>query len=80
MKRIFVTAAVFLLAGLAVHADEPQKTGWPLTEAERAYVLKPEHERCLLVAAGADALLEKMRSFEPPGIGKWMERLKAEER
>ena len=24
---------------------EPQKTGWPLTEAERKYVLKPEHER-----------------------------------
>ena len=45
MKRIFATAAVFLLAGLVVHADEPQKTGWPLTEAERAYVLKPEHER-----------------------------------
>ena len=45
LNRIFVTAAVFLLAGLAVHADEPQKTGWLLTEAERAYVLKPEHER-----------------------------------
>lgn len=24
---------------------EPQKTGWPLTDAERAYVMKPEHER-----------------------------------
>ena len=24
---------------------DPQKTGWPLTEEERAYVLKPEHER-----------------------------------
>ena len=24
---------------------EPQKTGWPLTEEERAYVLTPEHER-----------------------------------
>lgn len=24
---------------------EPQKTGWPLTEEEKAYVLKPEHER-----------------------------------
>lgn len=24
---------------------DPQKTGWPLTEAERAYVLKPEYER-----------------------------------
>jgi len=24
---------------------EPQKTGWPLTDEERAYVLKPEYER-----------------------------------
>ena len=24
---------------------EPQKTGWPLTEEERVYVLTPEHER-----------------------------------
>jgi lysophospholipase L1-like esterase len=24
---------------------EPQKSGWPLTDEERAYVLKPEHER-----------------------------------
>jgi len=24
---------------------EPQKTGWPLTEEERKYVLLPEHER-----------------------------------
>lgn len=24
---------------------EPQKSGWPLTEEERAFVLKPEHER-----------------------------------
>jgi platelet-activating factor acetylhydrolase IB subunit beta/gamma len=24
---------------------EPQKAGWPLTDAERAYVLKPEYER-----------------------------------
>ena len=24
---------------------DPQKTGWPLTDAERAYVLKPEYER-----------------------------------
>lgn len=25
--------------------DEPHKTGWPLTEEERSYVLRPEHER-----------------------------------
>ena len=27
------------------HTPEPQKTGWPLSEAERQYVLKPEHTR-----------------------------------
>ncbi len=26
-------------------AAEPQPSGWPLTEEERAYVLRPEHER-----------------------------------
>ena len=26
-------------------SNEPQKSGWPLTDEERAYVLKPEHER-----------------------------------
>lgn len=25
--------------------DEPQKTGWPISEQERAYVLRPEHDR-----------------------------------
>ncbi|MFM7319258.1 MAG: hypothetical protein ACKO5E_20115, partial [bacterium] len=25
--------------------DEPQKSGWPLTEAERTYVLRPEFQR-----------------------------------
>jgi lysophospholipase L1-like esterase len=29
----------------ACATPEPQKSGWPLSEAERAYVLKPEHER-----------------------------------
>ena len=45
--------AALLLAPLApLHAidypyvtAEPQKIGWPLTDEERAYVLKPEHER-----------------------------------
>lgn len=45
---------VHLAAGLAsgAFADdypyksvEPQQSGWPLTEEERKYVLKPEHER-----------------------------------
>lgn len=42
--------------------------------------LKPEHEECLLVDRDADSLLEKMEAFEPPQLGKWMERMKAEER
>lgn len=42
--------------------------------------LKPEHEACLLVDDKAGALIEKMRTFEPPQLGKWMERMKAEER
>lgn len=42
--------------------------------------LKPEHEACLLVEREANALLEKMEAFEPPQLGKWMERMKAEER
>ncbi len=42
--------------------------------------LKPEHESCLLVDSDPAALLEKMRRFEVPDVGKWMERLKADER
>lgn len=42
--------------------------------------LKPEHEQCLLVDADAARLLARMREFEPPRLGKWMERLKADER
>lgn len=49
--RLLPFPAVF--AAFAAHAleyphitDEPQKTGWPLTVEERAYVVdKPEHER-----------------------------------
>lgn len=42
--------------------------------------LKPEHEACLLVDDKAGALIEKMRTFEPPQLGKWMERMQAEVR
>ena len=54
MKQLFLTtvACVTAVSFHAAHAldypyntPEPQKTGWPLTEEERAYVLKPEHER-----------------------------------
>lgn len=42
--------------------------------------LKPEHEDCLLVDDNVESLLEKMHGFQPPQLGKWMERMKAEER
>ena len=51
-NKALVTTLTLSLFALAAHAldypyntPEPQKTGWPLTEEERAYVLKPEHER-----------------------------------
>lgn len=42
--------------------------------------LKPEHESCLLAGSNAAELIEQMRAFEMPKLGKWMERMKAEER
>ena len=44
-----VVAAIFCVPMFAFEYPyvtiEPQKTGWPLTDDERAYVLKPEFER-----------------------------------
>ena len=53
MKRALTLLIAPLLASLtAVQAldypyatAEPQKSGWPITDEERTYVLKPEHER-----------------------------------
>jgi lysophospholipase L1-like esterase len=52
MEKKLPIAFVFLLIPLAAFpveypwkTAEPQKTGWPLTEEERKFVLKPEHER-----------------------------------
>jgi lysophospholipase L1-like esterase len=47
MKHNLTFLAALLLAPLAaLHGAEPQKTGWPLTAEERAYVVeKPEHDR-----------------------------------
>lgn len=53
MKRLLPIIALLTLAAFPAHAldyphvtDEPQKTGWPLTAEERAYVVdKPEYER-----------------------------------
>lgn len=52
MKRTLTLITALLTAPLSAIAldypyttAEPQKTGWPLTEEERKYVLTPEHER-----------------------------------
>lgn len=53
MKRLVTIILLLTLAVFTARAleyphvtDEPQKTGWPLTPEERAYVVdKPEHER-----------------------------------
>ena len=52
MKRFALIALFFLSVGTAPAidypyvTDEPQKTGWPLTDEERAYIVdKAEHER-----------------------------------
>jgi len=42
--------------------------------------LKPEHAACLLVEDTAPKLLERMRTFRPPDLGKWIEKLAAEAR
>ncbi len=52
MKHSLQIVAITSLLTVAVEAldypyqtGEPQKSGWPLTAEERAFVLKPEHER-----------------------------------
>lgn len=51
LRSVFPVPLWFLITAGAQAVDypletaEPQKTGWPLTAEERAYVLKPEHER-----------------------------------
>jgi uncharacterized protein (TIGR00730 family) len=42
--------------------------------------LKPEHAQCVLVESDASKLLDLMRSFRPPDLGKWIEKLAAEAR
>jgi uncharacterized protein (TIGR00730 family) len=42
--------------------------------------LKPEHVDCVLVEPEAETLLARMRSFRPPNLGKWIEKLAAESR
>ena len=54
-RRTVLLVAAFLTPTIVSHGargveypydtDEPQKSGWPLTEEETAYVLRAEHER-----------------------------------
>lgn len=46
----------------------------------RSGFLKPEHADCLLVESDAEKLLARMRSFRPPDLGKWIEKLAASAR
>ncbi len=41
---VFTTYTV-LAVDYPYQTTEPQKTGWPLNDEERDYVLRPEHER-----------------------------------
>lgn len=42
--------------------------------------LRQAHRDCLLVASEPAALLEKMRQFHPPDLGKWIEDMVSAER
>lgn len=42
--------------------------------------LKPEHAACVLVESHAERLIERMKAFAPPDLGKWIEKLAAEAR
>jgi len=58
--------AAFVLVTCA--AAEPQPSGWPLTEEERAHVLKPEHER----RPGREANQHKPELWPVvPSAGSW---------
>jgi uncharacterized protein (TIGR00730 family) len=48
--------------------------------ARQAGFLREEHERCVLVDEEAERLLAKMKAFEPPDLGKWIEEMVAAER
>ncbi|MGB8168519.1 MAG: hypothetical protein WCF18_13560, partial [Chthoniobacteraceae bacterium] len=55
LTRKPILNAIVCVAAASFHAasaleypystPEPQKTGWPITEEEKAYILKPEYER-----------------------------------
>lgn len=51
-----------------------------ITHMSREGFLKPEHADCVLVESDAEKLLARMRTFRPPDLGKWIEKLAAEAR
>ena len=51
-----------------------------ITHMSSAGFLKPEHADCVLVESEAEKLLARMRRFQPPDLGKWIEKLVAEAR
>ena len=51
-----------------------------VSQLTRDGFLKSAHQDCLLVDDRVETLLEKMLSFQPPQLGKWMERMKSDER
>ncbi len=70
---ILLPLVTFATAGGLAGADsyqsaEPQKTGWPLTEEERKFVLLPEHER--RPGARSTSICRTFgRSLRAPGTG-----------
>lgn len=49
INALLISVVLMTQTALAIdypyQTAEPQKTGWPLSDEERAYVLRPEHER-----------------------------------
>jgi platelet-activating factor acetylhydrolase IB subunit beta/gamma len=63
-----VSALEYAYAPYNTGAMDPQQTGWPLTDDERAYVLKPEHER----RPGSEATQHKPDLWPvTPSAGFW---------
>jgi uncharacterized protein (TIGR00730 family) len=51
-----------------------------IARAREAGFLREEHERCVLVDEDSAGLLAKMKAFQPPNLGKWIEEMAAAER
>ena len=44
------------------------------------FTLKPQHRSSLIEETDIARLIETMSAFQPPDLGKWMERMKSDER